>query len=147
MSEMYWVVEDGGGKGRTPWARLKEAQGDFVLPKYLLSSITLTQYHHICCEDADALLQHWSQRQGTGEIPLQFKNVAKADWHEKQGSAVDDTSTLMGPADQSKCVLQDICKDKEQVSGGDQRDGNDSDNKRPDVQGQGDITRNSRNAS
>src|SRR6266702_2199109 len=37
-------ISVGGGKGRIPWARLKEAPGDFILSKYLLASVTLTQY-------------------------------------------------------------------------------------------------------
>src|SRR6266702_4005307 len=44
-------ISVGGGKGRIPWARLKEAPGDFILSKYLPASVTLTQYHHIRQED------------------------------------------------------------------------------------------------
>ncbi|KAF8260222.1 hypothetical protein EI94DRAFT_1706452 [Lactarius quietus] len=110
MGEMYRIVE-GSGKGRIPWARLKDAQGDFIHPKYLPSGITLTQYHHIHCEDVDALLQHWLWRQGAGEITLQFKNIGKADRCEKQVSAADDTSTPMGPAGQ---LERDACKNQEQ---------------------------------
>src|SRR6266702_4525231 len=66
-------ISVGGGKGRIPWARLKEAPGDFILSKYLLASVTLTQYHHICQEDVNALLKHWTQRQAAGEIPFRFK--------------------------------------------------------------------------
>ena len=66
-------ISVGGGKGRIPWARLKEAPGDFILSKYLPASVTLTQYHHICQEDVNALLKHWTQRQAAGEIPFRFK--------------------------------------------------------------------------
>ena len=51
-------IVEGGGKGRIPWARMKEAQDDFILSKYLLNGIILMQYHHIRLDDANALLQH-----------------------------------------------------------------------------------------
>jgi len=66
-------ISVGGGKGRIPWARLKEAPGNFILSKYLPASVTLTQYHHICQEDVNALLKHWMQRQAAGKIPFCFK--------------------------------------------------------------------------
>ncbi|KAF8268514.1 hypothetical protein EI94DRAFT_1700174 [Lactarius quietus] len=142
MGEMYRIAE-GGGKGRIPWARLKDAQGDFIHPKCLPSGITLTQYHHIRHEDVDALLQHWSWRQGAGEIPLRFKNIGKADRREKQVLAADDTSTPVGPAGQ---LERDARKDQEQESDGEnQGDGEDSGNERADVQGHGDVPRNPRN--
>ncbi|KAI9430702.1 hypothetical protein H4582DRAFT_2086357 [Lactarius indigo] len=72
MGEMYKIAV-GGGKGRILQARLKETPGDFILSKYLPASVTLTQYHHICQEDANALLKHWMQRQAAGEIPFHFK--------------------------------------------------------------------------
>ncbi|KAI9436344.1 hypothetical protein H4582DRAFT_2058994 [Lactarius indigo] len=72
MGEMYKIAV-GGGKGRIPWARLKETPGDFILSKYLPAGVTLTQYHHIRQEDVNALLKHWTQRQAAGEIPFRFK--------------------------------------------------------------------------
>ncbi|KAI9428291.1 hypothetical protein H4582DRAFT_2086330 [Lactarius indigo] len=72
MGEMYKIAV-GRGKGRIPWARLKETPGDFILSKYLPASVTLTQYHHICQEDVNALLKHWTQRQAASEIPFHFK--------------------------------------------------------------------------
>ena len=57
-------IAEGTGKGRIPWARIKAAQGDFILPQYLPDGITLTQYHHIQLNDANALLQHWTQCSG-----------------------------------------------------------------------------------
>src|SRR6266702_546093 len=66
-------ISVGGGKGRIPWARLKEAPGDFILSKYLPASVMLTQYHHIRQEDVNALLKHWTQRQAAGKIPFHFK--------------------------------------------------------------------------
>ncbi|KAI9438332.1 hypothetical protein H4582DRAFT_2057761 [Lactarius indigo] len=72
MGETYKIAV-GGGKGRIPWARLKETPGDFILSKYLPAGVTLTQYHHIRQEDVNALLKHWTQRQAAGEIPFRFK--------------------------------------------------------------------------
>ncbi|KAI9456959.1 hypothetical protein BJY52DRAFT_1187564 [Lactarius psammicola] len=81
MSEMYQITIS-GGKGRVPWARLKEAQGDFILAKYLPVGVTLTQYHHLRLEDTNALLKHWTQRQAASEIPFRFKKLDKADGYE-----------------------------------------------------------------
>ncbi|KAN0138020.1 hypothetical protein V8E53_004155 [Lactarius tabidus] len=75
MGDLYWIVL--GGKGRVPWSKLQEAPGDYILTKYLLNSVTLTQFHHIRLQDANALLKHWGLRQAAGEIALQFKNIDK----------------------------------------------------------------------
>ncbi|KAH9016604.1 hypothetical protein EDB84DRAFT_1567173 [Lactarius hengduanensis] len=80
MSEMYWIAV-GGGKGRVPWAKLQEAQDNFIAAKYLPNGITLTQYHHIRLEDANSLLKHWTQRQAAGEVPFRFKKMDKACRH------------------------------------------------------------------
>ncbi|KAH9168202.1 hypothetical protein EDB89DRAFT_2074137 [Lactarius sanguifluus] len=80
MSKMYGNAA-GGGKRRVPWAKLHEAQGDWIAAEYLLEGVTLTQYHHICLDNANSLLKHWIQRQAAGEIPFHFKKVDKADQH------------------------------------------------------------------
>ena len=94
---------------------MKEAQDNFILSKYLLNSIILTQYHHICLDDANALLQHWMQRQAAGEIPLQFKNNIKANCHGTQASEDGDTSTPV-LRDQSEGGLQNAWEDPSNVS-------------------------------
>ncbi|KAI9441037.1 hypothetical protein BJY52DRAFT_1195315 [Lactarius psammicola] len=78
----FMKITIGGGKGRVPWARLKEAQGDFILAKYLPAGVTLTQYHHLCLEDTNALLKHWTQRQAASKIPFCFKKLDKANGYE-----------------------------------------------------------------
>ena len=90
-------------------------QGNFILPKYLPDGITLTQYHHICLDDANALLQHWTQRQAAGEIPLKFKNNIKANCHGTQASEDGDTSTSV-PRDQSEGGLQNAQEDPSNIS-------------------------------
>ncbi|KAF8256592.1 hypothetical protein EI94DRAFT_1821722 [Lactarius quietus] len=75
LTEMHQMAS-GGGKGRIPWTRLRQAQGDYVLQEHLPAGVTLTQYHHIQLGDANALLQHWTTRQATGLIPFRFKKVA-----------------------------------------------------------------------
>ncbi|KAI9440947.1 hypothetical protein H4582DRAFT_2074735 [Lactarius indigo] len=80
MSEMYQIAA-GGSKGRVPWARIHEAQGDFIAAEYLPEGVTLTQYHHIRLHDANSLLKHWIQRRAAGEIPFRFKKVDKANRH------------------------------------------------------------------
>lgn len=109
-------IAEGGGKGRIPWARMKEAQGDFILPQYLPNGITLTQYHHIRLDDANALLQHWTQRQAAGEIPLRFKNNFKADRRGLRASEDGDTSTPVVPRDQSEGGLQNARENSSNVS-------------------------------
>ncbi|KAF8270619.1 hypothetical protein EI94DRAFT_1698710 [Lactarius quietus] len=86
MTQLYNQRVAGGGKGRIPWARLSEALDDFILPKYLLNNIMLTQYHHIHVEDADALLGHWTQSQAAREILFQFKNSVNVNWCGKKVS-------------------------------------------------------------
>ena len=108
-------IAEGGSKGRIPWARIKEAQGNFILPKYLPDGITLTQYHHIHLDDANDLLQHWTQRQAAGEIPLEFKNNIKADHRGTWASEGGDTSTPV-PSNQSEGGLQNAEEDPSNVS-------------------------------
>ena len=108
-------IVEGGGKGRIPWARMKEAQDDFILSKYLPNGIILMQYHHIRLDDANALLQHWMQRQAAREIPLQFKNNIKANCCGTQASEDGDTSTPV-PRDQSEEGLQNDREDPSNVS-------------------------------
>ncbi|KAH9035545.1 hypothetical protein EDB85DRAFT_1889308 [Lactarius pseudohatsudake] len=76
MSEMYQMASE-GRKGRIPWTRVREAQQDYILDKYLPAGVTLTQYHHICLGDANALLQHWTTRQAAGQTPFCFKQGDK----------------------------------------------------------------------
>jgi hypothetical protein len=66
-----------GGKGRVLWSKLQEAPGDYILAKYLLNGVTLTQFHHIRLQDVNALLEHWGLWQAAREIVLRFKNVDK----------------------------------------------------------------------
>ena len=109
-------IAEGGSKGRIPWARMKEAQGDFILPQYLPNGITLTQYHHIQLDDANALLQHWTQRQAAGEIPLWFKNNFKANRCGLQASEDGDTTTPVVARDQLEGGLQNARENSSNVS-------------------------------
>ncbi|KAH9056389.1 hypothetical protein EDB87DRAFT_1579433 [Lactarius vividus] len=54
----FMRIATSGSKGRVPWAKLKEAQGNFITAKYLPEGVTLTQYYHICLDDANSLLKH-----------------------------------------------------------------------------------------
>ena len=109
-------ITEGSGKGRIPWARIREAQGDFILPQYLPNGITLTQYHHIQVNDANALLQHWTQRQAAGEIPFRFKNNFKGNRPSLRASEDGDASTSVVPRDQSKGGPQNDQEDSGSVS-------------------------------
>ena len=109
-------IVEGGNKGRIPWAKMKEAQSDFILPKYLPKGITLTQYHHIRLDDANALLQHWTQRQAAGEVPLRFKSNFRADQCSMRASEDGDRSTPVVPRDQSEGGEQNTQEDASNVS-------------------------------
>ena len=74
-ANLFTEMVSSGGKGRVPWTKLHEAQGDYILDKYLLAGVTLIQYHHIRLGDANFLLQHWTTRQAAGQIPFRFKRA------------------------------------------------------------------------
>jgi hypothetical protein len=108
------VIAAGTRKGRVPWTRLQEAQSDFILPKYLPTGVTLTQYHHIRLEDANALLEHWTQRQAAGEISFRFRKIEKANRDGKRESAEVGASVGMDQRDLSNGDPQDAREDREQ---------------------------------
>ena len=114
----------GGCTGRILWAKLKEAQGNFILSKYLLTDITLTQYYHLYVEDVDALLKHWMQRHAAGEIPFQFKKVEKVEQHGTCASEEGDPSTGLGLMDKLEGDQQDTLEAQAQGIDGDTQ-GND----------------------
>ena len=107
---------EGSSKGRIPWARIKAAQGDFILPQYLPNGITLTQYHHIRVNDANALLQHWTQRQAAGEITFRFKNNFKDNRPILRASEDGDASTSAVSRDQLERGPQNDQEDSRNVS-------------------------------
>jgi hypothetical protein len=125
---------------------MKEAQGDFILAKYLPNGVTISQYHHICLKDANALLKHWTQRQAAGEVALRFKKVGKAN---KQASADDDASTGVGQGVHLAGVPREDGEYREQGDDGDgQGDGEGSvTNEGPDGHGGGGATGNLSNVS
>jgi hypothetical protein len=123
-------IAAGSGKGRVPWTRLQETQSDFILPEYLPTGVTLTQYHHIRLEDANALLEHWTQRQAAGEISFRFRKVEKADRNGKRKSA--EVGGSIG-IDLSNGDSQDTREDQEQESdAGHHQDGADLEKGGPD---------------
>ena len=75
-----------GGKRRIPWTALKDDQDAYIDRKYLPDNVTLSQFHHIRRDDANALLQHWTDRQDAGKLPFRFKNL-KASRSGKRASA------------------------------------------------------------
>ena len=109
-------IAEGTGKGRIPWARIKAAKGDFILPQYLLDGITLTQYHHIRLNDAYALLQHWTQRQAAGETPFWFKNNFKGNRPSLRTSENSDAFTSVVSRDQLERDPQNDPADSGNVS-------------------------------
>src|ERR1700761_3430214 len=109
-------IAEGSSKRRIPGARIKAAPGDFILPQYLLNGITLTQYHHIQVNDANAFLQHWMQRQAAREIPFQFKNNFKDNWPSLWASEDGDASTSVMLRDQLERGPQNDQEDSCNVS-------------------------------
>ncbi|KAF8274182.1 hypothetical protein EI94DRAFT_1696126 [Lactarius quietus] len=123
------------------WQQGKNPMGKTYLP----NGITLTQYHHICVEDADALLKHWTQRQAAGEIPFWFKNSVNTNRHGKKVSVNANTSDSVGPRDQSEGILKDSQENQERVGHGASQGGGEGSSKQvPGRQGRGDTARNSR---
>jgi hypothetical protein len=110
------VITEGENKGRIPWARMKEAQSDFILSKYPPNGITPTQYHHIRLDDANALLQHWTQRQASREIPLRFKNNFKVDQCSMPTSEGGDRSIPVVLRDKSEGGAQNTREDASNIS-------------------------------
>jgi hypothetical protein len=92
----------GGGKGKIPWMQLQQAQGDYILDEYLPAGITLTQYHHLCLSDANALLQHWMTRQVAGQIAFCFKKVIKTSRQLKSASTAGGVSANIGPSNREE---------------------------------------------
>ena len=97
---------------------MRESQGNFILPEYLPHDTVLTQFHHMRVDELNSLLQHWTQRQASGEIPFRFKTIEKIDRQRKRASTVDDTPIGAGRADQSESQQQDAHGDQERVGGG-----------------------------
>ena len=62
---------------RVPWARLEQAQEEYIENEYLPSGIRLRQFHHMRADVINALLQHWSERQAAGKIPFRFQNFGR----------------------------------------------------------------------
>jgi hypothetical protein len=77
----------------------------------------IIQFYHICLEDVNSLLQHWTWRQAAGEIPFWFKQVEKADRHGKQVLAADRTPIGAGSGDQLELELKDAHGDEECLGG------------------------------
>lgn len=103
---LFTEMVSSGGKGRVPWTRLHEAQGNYVLDEYLPAGVTLTQYHHIRLGDANSLLQHWTTRQAAGQIAFCFK---KADQTTSR-----EVSVGMGPSNGEEGGVRNV-----QAQGGD----------------------------
>ena len=119
-------IASAGGKGRIPWAQLRENQDNFILPEYLPDGYTLTQYHHIRLEDANALLKHWTQRQASGEVPFRFKNKNSPmpDRRRRRTLAVVNAPTPAGPSGQPEGDHRDTGSRRERGNNGeDQEDG------------------------
>jgi hypothetical protein len=68
------------------------------LPK----QVTLTQYHHIRRQDANAILEHWTRRQAAGKVPFQFRKVGKAIQKHKPASEESDADAGMGPSEEAE---------------------------------------------
>jgi hypothetical protein len=98
---------------------MQEDQDDYILPEYLPQGLTLNNFYHMRIHDLDTLLQHWAQRQASGQIPFRFKNVGRLDRYGKRASATtDDTPIEAGLGGQSESQPQDAHDDQEREGGG-----------------------------
>jgi hypothetical protein len=109
-----------GGKRRIPWTALKDAQDAFIDREYLPDNVTLSQFHHIRRDDANTILQHWTNRQDAGKLPFRFK-ILKAAWSGKQASAD------IGSSNQENEGPQDDHEVQENGNGENEGDNNASD--------------------
>ena len=63
----------GKEKGRVPWSKLGKDQLNYIEAKYLPENLTLKEVHHLCREEADAILKHWTRRQAADEVSFTFR--------------------------------------------------------------------------
>ena len=63
----------GKGKGRVPWSKLGKDQLNYIEAKYLPKNLTLKEVHHLCQEEVDGILKHWTYRQAANEVPFTFR--------------------------------------------------------------------------
>lgn len=64
--------------------------------------MTLRQYYHLRRDDVNALLDHWTQRQAAGKVPLRFRKEAKAILQKKRASGDNDSDVEMGPCEEAE---------------------------------------------
>jgi hypothetical protein len=127
-------------EGRVLWSKLQEAPGDYILAKYLPKGVTLTQFHHIHLQDANALLEHWGLRQAAEEISLQFKNIDKTGQGCRETPGSSNAPNEAGLSNQLAGRSSDAHTSQEQEVGGEvQGDGNGTADAAPVQHGQGDA--------
>ena len=61
------------GKGQVPWSKLEKDQLNYIEAKYLPENLTLKEVHHLCQEEVDGILKHWTHRQAADEVPFTFR--------------------------------------------------------------------------
>ena len=59
--------------------------------------VALKQFHHLCQEDINTILGHWTQRQADGKVPFLFREVAKAALKNQRTQEGSDADTDVGP--------------------------------------------------
>jgi hypothetical protein len=97
-------MSTGAGKGRVPWTELERARDDYIEPEYLPKQVALKQYYHIRQDEANAMIDHWTQRQAAGKVPLRFKKVVKAT-RQNNGTSEEndaDEDPNMGSGDEAE---------------------------------------------
>lgn len=95
-------ISIGAGKGRVPWKKIQQSQGDYIKAKYLPKGVILTQYYHLRQEDVNAILEHWTRRQAAGKVPFRFRKVAKAIRQQERNSEENDAGAGMGPGEEAE---------------------------------------------
>jgi hypothetical protein len=88
----------GVGKGQVSWAKLHKAQGQYIQQKYLPNKVTLQQYYHFHQKDANAILEHWIQRQAASKVPFYFIMEVKVIW--KNQRTLDENDEPQEEAEQ-----------------------------------------------
>lgn len=113
----FLEISTGAGKGRVPWTELQRAQGDYIEPKYLPKEVTLKQYYHLCQDEVNALLDHWTQRQAAGEVPFSFRKAVKAIRQKKRALKEIDADVDMGSGEEADSEEDQQDDDDSQVWG------------------------------
>lgn len=86
---------------------LQTASRKCIKPKYLPKGVTLQQYYHMCLNEVEALLKHWTKRQDDGKVPFCFRKDFKGDLQDEHTAEPVDPGADMAPGEEVENHPQD----------------------------------------